>query len=379
MGSYLMDRDLAKEARTLFELLPPASNIFSGISRGTGVFRNAAYFSRIPHAYRFFRTGDWAPIDRAGRQYLLAAAARRERFTFHTTLSVDEYSHQHGPFSDRVLDAYRAFDKVLGEFRQSLAERGTLDRTLLCLSADHGHTEVTRHLDFEGFFEARGLRAFYFPYRPDRFFRCDAAVMVGGNAMAHVYLRGKHGWAERPDGDELLAEHPGLVDDLLARDEVQLVAWRSSQATGAIIVRTKAGEGQVRLIGDTVAYRPTRDADPFGYAPMPERQTRAELLARTAGTPYPDAPLQLAQLFESPRTGDLVVSAEPGCDLRVRFERWTHRSCHGSLHRDHIQVPFACSHPLAAGPFRTADVFPTILQGLGREAPRSDGRALLQN
>ena len=35
-----MDRDLSKEARTLFEILKPSSNIFSGISRGTGFRRN---------------------------------------------------------------------------------------------------------------------------------------------------------------------------------------------------------------------------------------------------------------------------------------------------------------------------------------------------
>src|SRR5262249_17522578 len=35
-GSYLMDRDLSRAVPTLFELVPPTSNIFSGISRGTG-------------------------------------------------------------------------------------------------------------------------------------------------------------------------------------------------------------------------------------------------------------------------------------------------------------------------------------------------------
>src|SRR5262245_14954619 len=35
LGSYLMDRDMHKDVVTLFELLRPASNIFSGISRGT--------------------------------------------------------------------------------------------------------------------------------------------------------------------------------------------------------------------------------------------------------------------------------------------------------------------------------------------------------
>src|SRR5690242_8381098 len=121
LGSYLMDRDLSKDARTLFEILRPSSNIFSGISRGTGVHRNAAYLRRIPAAIKWFRTGDWDHIDRAGERYLLRAARRRhEKFTFHTTYSIDEYSHHHGPFSQRARDCYHDFDRVIGRLAQQL-------------------------------------------------------------------------------------------------------------------------------------------------------------------------------------------------------------------------------------------------------------------
>jgi len=202
-------------------------------------------------------------------------------------------------------------------------------------------------------------------------------VMVGGNGMAHVSLRGRHGWRGRPSGDELLGDHASLVDDLLGEEAVHLLAWRAADAPDAIRVRTRAGEALVRADGGTVEYRVTRGADPFGYASLPPRLGRDELLARTAPTDYPEAPLQLAQLFESPRTGDLVISAARGFDLRARFERWNHRSCHGTLHREHIQVPLACSHKLAGGPWRTADVFPTVLAALGQPIPPSDGRNLL--
>jgi len=377
-GSYLMDRDLAPETRTLFELLPPASNIFSGISRGTGLRRNAAYFRRIPYVYHFFRTGDWDPIDRQGRGFLLRAAARRrERFTFHTTLSVDEYSHKHGPFAPRVLAAYRAFDRVLGELAAALRASGQLERSLLLLSADHGHAEVAQHLDLEGFFERRRLRTLYFPLSARRWFDCDVAVMVGGNGMAHVSLRGRHGWRVRPAGDQLLDEHPGLAEDLLAEPAVHLLAWRKSGPDGTLCVRTRTGTAEVKAEDGTVHYRVQSGTDPLGYPPLPERLSRAQLLERTQASEYPDAPLQLVQLFESPRTGDLVISAAPGFDLRARFERWSHRSCHGTLHREHIQVPLLSSHPLVPGPWRTADVFSTVLAALGQPVPRSDGRALL--
>jgi hypothetical protein len=79
-------------------------------------------------------------------------------------------------------------------------------------------------------------------------------------------------------------------------------------------------------------------------------------------TRYPDGMYQLTQLFDSERTGDVVVSATPGYDLRRDHESPEHFGSHGSLHRDHMHVPIACSAPLTEGPMRTIDVFPSTLQ-----------------
>lgn len=375
LGSYLMDRDLSRHARTLFELIRPSMNIFNGIARGTGIRKNAAYFLRIPYLARMLMTGDWSAIEDKGDEYLVAAVRRDERYVFHTHLSVDAYSHGHGPRHPRVLNAYRRFDRTLGLVLKGLAARGQLEDTLLCVSSDHGHTEVSRHLDLEGFFERRKLRTLYFPYSVSTWFRCDVACMVGGNGMAHVYLRGGRGWAVPPTRDELETLHPGLVDDLLAEEAVHLVAHREED--GSVRVRARAGDAVVRLDGEHVEYSVVRGADPFGYGGLAARMTRAELLARTADQAYPDAPLQLAQLFDSARTGDLVVSALPGWDLRARFENPEHRSSHGTLHRGHMQVPLGLSHPTDGAPARTADVYPTILSLLGYPLPpHIDGRPL---
>jgi arylsulfatase A-like enzyme len=378
LGAYLIDRDLAPAARTLFELVRPSMNIFNGIARGTGIRKDAAYFSRIPYLVQMMHTGDWSNIEAKGDAFLAAAADREERFTFHAHLSVDHYSHHHGPRHERVIDAYRRFDRTVGALCDRLASRGQLEDTLLCLSSDHGHTEVSRHLDLEGFFEARGLRTLYFPRLLRRWLACDAACMVGGNGMAHVYLRGQRGWAERPTGDELTSTHPTLVDDLLGEEAVHVVAHHTGE-DGAILVRSRAGDATVRLDGDRVHYQVSRGADPFGYTDaLPGYLSRAELLARTQHTDYPDAPLQLAQLFASHRTGDLVVSALPGWDLRARFENPEHRSSHGTLHRGHMTVPFAMSHPLPDTPIRTVDTYPTVLSLLGEPAPAQiDGRCLV--
>jgi predicted AlkP superfamily pyrophosphatase or phosphodiesterase len=378
LGSYLMDRDLSKEARTLFELVKPSSNIFSGISRGTGVRRNAAYLRRVPAALKFFRTGSWDHIDRAGERFLLRAARRRkERFTFHTTYSIDEYSHHHGPVSSRVRERYLDFDRVIGALVDKLRVTGQLDSSLLILGADHGHTEVKEHLDLEGFIDRRGLKTLYFPKQMKRWLDADAAVMVAGNGMGHIYLKGPARWSDRPPASEHLERHPSLVDDLLAEDAVDHVIFRPD-ANEVVEVRSRRGAASIVLEGDRVRYA-VHGADPFGYAPLPEVMTRAEVLTHTIDTEYPDAPLQVAQVFHSPRAGDFLISASPGYDLRWREGRVDMQSCHGTLHREHMLVPFALNHPMVDRPPRSVDAFPTILEllGLGHRVPDGiDGTSL---
>ena len=374
LGSYMMDRDLSRDATTLFEILRPSSNIFSGISRGTGMRRNAAYFRRVPAAVKFFRTGSWDHVDRAGEQFLVRAARRkREKFTFHTTYSVDEYSHLHGPFSPRVRACYIDFDRVFGRLITTLRSLGQLDSSLLMLGADHGHTEVHEHFDLEGFIERRGLKTLYFPNQVKRWLNADAAVMVAGNGMGHIYLKGPAKWTARPTANEHLERHPQLVDDLLGEDAIDHVIYRPG-SDGEVRVRSKRGDASVWMDGEQITYK-VNTQDPFGYGPLPTTMTRAEALEHTAQSEYPDAPVQVAQVFESPRAGDFLVSANRGYDLRR--ERHNHLSCHGSLHREHMTVPFTVNHPILDRTPRSVDAFPTILNLLGREIPTGlDGKDL---
>src|SRR5262249_32949905 len=160
------------------------SNIFSGISRGTGIHRNAAYFRRVPATLKFFRTGDWDHIDQAGERFLLRAAPRRnEKFTFHTTYSIDQYSHHPAPFSRRARARYLDFDRVLGRLADTLRRTGQLESSLLMLGADHGHTEVKAHFDLEGFIERLGYKTLYYPKHVMRWLDANAAVMVAGNGV----------------------------------------------------------------------------------------------------------------------------------------------------------------------------------------------------
>ena len=374
-GHFMMDRDMSRDVSTLFELLRPSQNIFGTISRGTGKLRNAYLVRRVPMVLNFVMTGDWTPIDQRTGALLLRQSMRKRtnRFTFHTTLQVDEHSHMDGPFSPRVREGYRAFDRTVGQLSARLRARGHLERTLIAMGADHGHSPVANHFDLEGFFERRGLRTLYYGKQVKRWFGCDAAVMVGGNAIAHVYLRGA-GWTSDETGAERLAKHPGLVDDLLAEPGVDILAWNG--VNGTVHVRSRRGAAEVRLDGDHVTWQP-HGGDPFGYGELPTRMTRHEAIQLTQHTTYPDGIVQVAQIFGASRSGDLIVTSTPTWDLRARGDHHLHRSGHGSLHRDHMAVPFAINHPFDTDAVRTVDAFPTILGLMGEPTPgHIDGRDL---
>jgi hypothetical protein len=235
---------------------------------------------------------------------------------------------------------------------------------------------VKSHFDLEGFIERRGLKTLYFPKKFRNWIGAKAAVMVAGNGMGHVYLKGPSTWSERPTGGELLAEDPTLVDELLESPAVDHVMFRPDEC-GTVEVRSRRGRARIKLEGDQVHYE-VMGNDPFGYPPLPLTMSRREVLAHTHGTDYPDAPLQAAQVFDSPRAGDFILSASYGWDLREREGRIDMRSSHGSLHREHMTVPFLVNHKIADTLPRSVDAFPTILELLGRPVPAGvDGRSLL--
>ena len=114
--------------------------------------------------------------------------------------------------------------------------------------------------------------------------------------------------------------------------------------------------------------------DPFGYGGMPAEASDEQMLSATFDTDYPDAPYQLLRVFGSPRSGDMIVSARKGYDLRYRHEHPEHKSTHGSLHRDHMHVPLMMNTDIAAECVRTVDVFPAMLNLTGRTVKRDDRR-----
>jgi len=377
--SFFLNHDITLTTPTLFEIFQHPINIFSAVNKGSKFHSNKSKHSRIWYWYYAHLTDHWAMVDEAATQKLLKALNEDFDFAFVVFPGIDEYSHLAHPRHSKTLEAYRAVDRALGQVMRKLKKKGWLEETLIAVVSDHGLSATREHLGVGSFLESRGIKTFYYP----KIFKWnfDAASMVSGNGMLHLYFRdqnhrnGSNGWTGRTPFEQLEEERGDLLDSLIAQKAVDLLAGQS--ADGSIVVSSDRGRARIRGEGDSIHYT-VEGSDPFGFPVLPATMKDRESLNQTFSTDYPDALAQLLQIFRSPRTGDWVLSARKGYDLRRRFEHPEHRSSHGSLEREHMLIPFFANTPLAPGPVRSVDVFPTLLKLMGRNSPAGiDGVPLI--
>ena len=344
--AWLYARDL--EARTLFELTDDALNVFGVITRGAenvgGRIKSPLWlWSHYAHDYRM--------PDAFAERAMLAALRRPSEFRFVVFPGIDWMSHYVDLAGEETLERYRTVDRAVGTAAEELRRQGAYDETLLVVCSDHGHNAVHTHFDLAPELERHwGIVTAYHSGKVWR--RSPGAVVcVSGNGMSHVYFR----------GGEVPRE---VVDWLLLEPAVDIVASREGDG---LLVESR--RGRALLSEDRELRYHALEGDPFGFGAVRERLTPEEALERTFETRYPDALLQLVQLLRSRRSGDLIVSATPGYDLRYLYESPEHRSSHGALYREHMLVPLALSVPLTGEPMRTVDLFSTVLAYLRRPVP----------
>ncbi len=382
-----LDGDLDADAPTIFELagqsLGGLNVIGRGLPRGDRIGGGLGFTLR--GAWTHFR-GDvagWLGVDRdvgarVAQRVRDARAGRRPGFVFCALTGVDKMSHARGHAAPAVRDALRIVDATAAELRADAERGGWWHDTHLWVVSDHGHSPVRAHDDLAAAFAAFGHRVSAHPltWLPRR----DVAVMVSGNAMAHVYLEVEQ--RERPWWPALAARWDATVDALLARPSVDLVLLphdtdrcevRSADRGRAFVERQRPGARN----GSRYAYRPV-DGDPLGLGGAHCGLTANAAHDVCAASDYPDALVQIAHLAGAPRSGDVIVSAARDWDLRARWEPIPHVSSHGALHREHMDVPLLLSRPPVRTPRRTVDVMPSALVALGSAVPAGlDGDSFL--
>ncbi len=370
-----IDGDLAADAPTMFELARTKFGSMNMINRGLRRPDQLGYGLRfaLRAAGTHFR-GDvrgWLRIDRdMGRDVARHIRTHRPEFAFAAFTGVDKTSHQSGHNSLAVTEALRIVDGVVEEIRHDAERTGEWESTALWVVSDHGHSPVQRHDDLADVIRAAGLRVIGHPWV---YHRWNVAVMVSGNAMAHLYVEPER--RTRPWWPELAARWEWLASLLLDRPSVDLLML-PHDATRCEIRARGRGTAMLELRGGRYEYRP-RTGDPLGIGPRCGLDAD-EAHAACDASDYPDALVQILALAGSARAGEIILSAARGWDYRARYEPIHHVSAHGALHREHMLVPLLTNRPLARTPLRTADVMPSALRSLGLSEPAGlDGRAFV--
>ncbi|UCG15523.1 MAG: alkaline phosphatase family protein [Phycisphaerales bacterium] len=302
--------------------------------------------------------------------------------------AVDEIGHRRGPDSPQYRRAVRNADRQIGRIRQAVASAGMTDRTCFVLLSDHGFEPVP----WENCFDlARWLRrehglkvtnsAYDSELLEDRhrhFNQYDAVVIAGGNRRAVIHLRGPAGWFDLPTRDQvdrlLHSDSQGGRASLVEQTGIQLAARRIEAPADSSVVELVSRHGVSRVTrrgeGDDKRYRyDVVDTDALGDWADDTLQAfiadgwhdSAQWLAATIDSPYPDLVVQIAEMFDSARAGDIALFSPDGWDFASHD-----RGGHGGVTRSDMLVPMIFVGPrLPKGRTipvaRLVDVAPTIL------------------
>lgn len=388
------EADLPSGFPTLFNFFSPVSNIYNLLARGCPPAKNLTRWIK-PFVYTYAHFSHrWRFVNRIASRQFHKAIDAGDKFVMCLFPAVDTFSHLSDIQSPQVFQTYREIDTAIGNLVHTLQKANTLEETLILITSDHGMTNTHTHIDVPQHLDDGGWRCLHYP----KIWRQGtvSASMVSGNGMTHLYFKnsGKgKGWGERAPFEQLC--QMGVVSSLIELEGLGLVAGQSE--TGDIIVQSRGGQAKISCHAQdpddenpqraTTAFK-SADAlrfsyqftgtDPLGYGVHYKNLSSRDALRETYDSPYPDGIVQLWQIFKSERTGDLVLSAENGYDLRARYEVPEHHATHGALIAEHLHIPLATNYPITEQCIRSVDIFPTVLNLCGHKVAlhHIDGRVV---
>ena len=361
-----VDRDLTPEPRTAFERTGGGLAMMNMIGRGLphrSKLTNTVRFA-LRAGYTHFR-GDvagWLGVDRALSREMLGRFLReRPKFTFASFCGVDKTSHSVGHRDPLVRQALTIVDGFVADVTEAATREGWMQELALFVVSDHGHVDVQAHDDLADLFrDELGLRVLAHP----KVFGVrdpQMAVMVSGNAMAHLFVNLAS--RTRPFWPGLAPQWEETAAMLLTRPSVDLLLLPHDDHTVEVRGGGERGSAMLRRTGDRYHYV-CGTGDPLGLGDV-HGVPEGDAWERTQQSDYPDSMVQILALNDCARTGDMILSATRDWDFRGRFEPIPHRSSHGALHRDHMQVPMLTTLPSATPYRRTQDVFHRAMEFLG--------------
>ncbi|MBN1490659.1 MAG: alkaline phosphatase family protein, partial [Phycisphaerae bacterium] len=372
------------DAPTIYEILDDRFTVSIQCANRRGVTRTIDLWTESGVCF-FFGWHHWADGMVARSMEQVVGLARREGrwpdFIHLYFPGLDADGHQFGCESEEYRGALKNIDKQIGKVCDALEAAGVLDRTYLALVSDHGHVATPReqYLDLTPMLRKRhGWRIHEGRYdsgpvswRRRHFEGVDAVAINGGNRVYSLHLSGPEGWRSRPDFDRcrgIIGEGP---DSLVAQAAIFAAACRTSPDEVWICGKDGAATVARRRTGERLEYRyDVRSGDPLGYLSDASvaafvqqgwHESRA-WLAATAGLRCPDTVAQIVEVFDSPRSADILLFAVEGWD----FAR-CNLGGHGSIVRGDMVVPMCFAGPgirrhERIPVARTCDVAPTIVE-----------------
>lgn len=373
---------------TIFELLDgwPTAVIYSSFSRGAT--ERHPKVAPIAALWSTYVSETKENVDALAYDKVFDAFRRDPdeipRYTLVGLYSSDIMGHSYGPMSDDVQEVLMQFDVFLRDFLKLLESRGIAERTYIIVTSDHGMHVTGKLFKFRDALRERGWLLKSSP-PPNRGY----AIYSGnrGVASSHLYIR--HGGGFEPIEDPKIPRSLPLASG----EPVDLIEFiRGLDATDLIIVR--AGERRARIIGrggewadvecytvaamDHCAYI-TAGGDPLGYSkgpgirPLLDGRPHSTLAWReaTADETYPDAVINLSQIFHDGRAGDIFVTTRNRYGFRKVKE-----GNHGGPNYDDMRVPVLIAGPdVPRGEFGTArpiDLYVLLLKWFGLDVPEAN-------
>ena len=358
-----MNGDLSDDVTTIYDhvdgdALGMESVVTRGLPARNQLDRGWRYTARVSHAHVTGNVARWAALEEELAETLVSRIRReRPRFVFAAFTAGDKATHARGASDPGVRRSLRLIDHVVGCIRRDAESTGRWNEMQLWVVSDHGHSRVADHFDLADEFRKLGIRVRSHPWTlPDR---SEAAVMVSGNSMAHVYL-GLDSRTRRP-WPELDRQWAPRIEPLLSHPSIDLIA--TMQSPSHVEVRRGRARAEIVVGQRGLSYRPV-DGNPLDVEAF-EELCESAVHDRTCRTSYPDGVAQLARLVLAERSGDMVISAAPGWDLRRRYEPINHVSSHGALHAAHMLVPLVGNRRIVERPRRTVDLHKFLMRGTG--------------
>jgi arylsulfatase A-like enzyme len=303
--------------------------------------------------------------------------------------ALDKVGHRWGCDSARYRQALTNVDRQIGLVTEAIELANMSDRTCIVLVADHSHIPIdpANRFDVVEWLESgAGLRVRTTPMtarglvdRERQYADVDAIMLMNGDRVAQIHLRGPETWPEPPTAERLAAVLAPARGRLVEQPGIEAVAVRHPGADGRVVVELMTRTGRATIErdghGEMTRYR-YRETE--GHALALEPPATALIgdaggwygarawLAATADGRYPGVVSSLADMFASARAGDVVLFAAKGWDFGRK-----NLGGHGGLGAADTRVPMIFSgsmiDPTAdIHAAQLVDVTPTVLGLLGQ-------------